>query len=115
MIIYTVNAVEEIKVKRTWKERLFSFPWRPFQKIRIEKKPTIFQVGAMLLVHPVFESQYRKEIEEFNNLMEHPVLFGNRLNKEFYLETVKISENPYSSFYRGQIWKDPQSLFDVSS
>jgi len=115
MIIYTVNAVEEIMVKRTWKERLFSLPWRPFQKMRIEKKPTILQVGAMLLVHPVYESRYRKEIEAFNNFIEFPVLFGNRLKNELEIETVKISKYPYSSFYQGPIWKDPQFLTHASS
>lgn len=115
MIIYTVNAVEEIMVKRTWKERLFSIPWNPFRKMRIEKKPTILQVGAMLLVHPVFESRFKKEIEAFDNFIELPVLFGDRVKNELEIETVKISEYHYSNFYQGPIWKDPQCLFDASS
>ena len=38
------RCVERIEVRRTWKERLFSLPWRPFQAIRTEEIPAIYEV-----------------------------------------------------------------------
>jgi len=93
MIIYTVNAVEEVKEKRTWKERLFSLPWRPFQKMKVVKKPSIFQVGGMMLVHPIFESRFKKELEDMNRALEFPILFENLIDENAERETVLISAN----------------------
>lgn len=62
-IRYSNNAVEYIDEVRTWKERLFSFPWRPLQKTKKVAKPTIYKIGSFFLVHPVF----KREISEIFN------------------------------------------------
>jgi len=41
------------KEKRTWRERLFSFPWNPFQahKIIIERKPNVLVDSCMRVIY----------------------------------------------------------------
>lgn len=56
------------EINRTWKERLFSWPWRPFKKtkiiIRYEPIKTIYSDGNKLIMHPevfrVFREEYLK-------------------------------------------------------
>jgi hypothetical protein len=75
MIQYTINAVEKVEVERSWKERLFSLPWRPFEKKKIIDKPTIFVVGETIIAHPVFKSRLdeheKKFREELNSKGHH--------------------------------------------
>lgn len=39
-------------VRRTWKERLFSLPWRPFRQMNVVDSQKIYQVGDQLIVSP---------------------------------------------------------------
>lgn len=43
-IIESTYCVEEVEVERTMKERLFSWPWRPWVKNRTDTIPAIFHV-----------------------------------------------------------------------
>ena len=54
-----VNNPEHVEQKRTWKERLFTLPWRPFKKT---KTLTIFPplknyylIGNTILCHPAMK------------------------------------------------------------
>ena len=58
-IIWSVNAVEEIKIKRSWKERLFSLPWRPFVKNKISYNPIILQIGNKIIAHPSYKGKLK--------------------------------------------------------
>lgn len=53
---------------RTWKERLFTRPWKPFKKTRtiVPKVPmkSIFKTpDGMLIMHPSLAAQLRRQIE----------------------------------------------------
>lgn len=49
-IVQSRFVPETILVKRTWKERLFSFPWRPRQKMR--EAPGVYVIGGVIYCHP---------------------------------------------------------------
>ena len=54
------------EIPRTWKERLFSWPWRPWQATRIVTtyEPTMYRIGwpsPHILAHPAFKT----ELESF--------------------------------------------------
>ena len=54
------------EVERTWKDRLFSKPWRPFQKIKTEiytvpGKAQFDKENMILFVHP---EHYEKLMEQ---------------------------------------------------
>jgi hypothetical protein len=40
------------KVERTWKERLFTCPWKPWQRFRYEPDPLIYSFQGKLVMHP---------------------------------------------------------------
>ena len=50
-----------------------------------------------MLVHPIFESRFKKELEDMNSALEFPILFGNFIDENAECETVLISadENIY--------------------
>ncbi len=54
--------------KRTWKERLFSIPWRPWithKTIQVPNyKPIMFRIGNVFYYHPSFESQIKEMINK---------------------------------------------------
>ncbi len=56
-IFYNINVVSEEIVKRTWKERLFSLPWKPFLKTKTIIKPAIYQVGNDIIAHPFYKDK----------------------------------------------------------
>ena len=69
-IIYSLYACdpEYELVNRTWRERLFTRPWRPFQKKKKVLKnlnPQAFLVNDMLIAHPIFERQ----LEEYSGIL----------------------------------------------
>lgn len=43
-IIESMQAIETIEVERTWKERLFSWPWRPWVANKAEHRPAIYRM-----------------------------------------------------------------------
>lgn len=62
LIIWSENAIQARKVERSWAERLFSFPWRPFKKFDVFWEPAIFSVGNRLIVHPNFKEIIKKQM-----------------------------------------------------
>ena len=53
------------KVRRTWRDRLFTRPWRPWQADRVEPvyepDPNIYEIGHGLFTgHPVTIAKVRK-------------------------------------------------------
>ena len=54
---YSIRAANKNIVDRTWKERLFSLPFRPFEKTKIVYEPTIWFLGNTLLVHPTLKQK----------------------------------------------------------
>jgi len=61
-------------VDRTWKERLFSFPWKPFKKTKpvTKAKPLMFRAGDKLIYHPSLRYQLEESIDSFNYMNNHP-------------------------------------------
>jgi len=45
------------EVTQTWKERLFSWPWRPFKKTRTVPSATAVMWGNTLILHPVMANK----------------------------------------------------------
>lgn len=45
---------ETITVSRSWRERLLSWPWRPWQSTRSERIPSdvIYHMDGKMLMHP---------------------------------------------------------------
>lgn len=54
---------------RGWKERLFTWPWCPWQKTRTYMAPTqvpsrqVYQVGNTLVMHPVLLEEIKDQLE----------------------------------------------------
>ena len=44
-VYYTPYATKEETVTRTWKERLFTRPWRPWQRDKLQTQPAIYRVN----------------------------------------------------------------------
>lgn len=61
---------EPYEVERTFKERWFSFPWRPFRKTKIvtPKVPDdrVVQMGDTLMMHPVVAKAFREQLQQQN-------------------------------------------------
>lgn len=50
-------------VKRTWKERLFTFPWKPFLKEKTEYEPKGFLfMGEAIVSYQTYE-KLKKELD----------------------------------------------------
>lgn len=60
----TVNKVYE--VPRTWKERLFTWPWRPLQttrtEVRTEPSDQIVRMGDTIFCHPSIADKIRESL-----------------------------------------------------
>ena len=65
---YLVVADGTRTVRRTWGERLFSRPWRPFKATKEETvyRPddSIYRVGQMLVCHPVTARKLKAALEK---------------------------------------------------
>jgi hypothetical protein len=60
--VIIVNSLYETipqTVNRTWKERLFTFPWRPLQttKTVYTQKPAAYSYGGVIYAHPSLAAQ----------------------------------------------------------
>jgi hypothetical protein len=57
-------------VKRTWVERLFSWPWRPWQKWKAIQVPSdeMIGVGSTFFVHPAIYNNILKMTKEIANV-----------------------------------------------
>ena len=65
VIISTAALEEVIKIrKRTWRERLFTIPFRPFKKLitYLISRPCMYFVGEVLLVHPSLKTLLSESI-----------------------------------------------------
>lgn len=51
-------------VDRTWKERLFSLPWNPLQKVKAVYSPTAYRIGNVVFVSPKTFVKLQKELEQ---------------------------------------------------
>lgn len=76
-VIYDPLACKDVqvKVKRTWRERLFTRPWQPWKSYRREtkKEPAIFVLRQfsflgtyqrVVVAHPSFQSQIAEMFRE---------------------------------------------------
>jgi hypothetical protein len=64
-IIESLSCTIEETVIRTWKERLFSWPWKPFKKFKTITKPNegYFSCGDTIVCHPQFARKLREALE----------------------------------------------------
>lgn len=46
--------------ERTWKERLFTLPWKPMQKVEIIHHPYMAIVNGDLYAHPLLKAQLER-------------------------------------------------------
>ena len=72
----SMSAVElcgtkPMDVKRSWKERLFSLPWRPWithKTIQVPNyKPAMFRVGDMIIYHPALKKSIENSVIDWNS------------------------------------------------
>lgn len=60
-VIWSEYVIRVEKEPRTWKERLFSWPWRPWQKHRIVEYPSICLLTIngcrQIVAHPSFQGK----------------------------------------------------------
>lgn len=54
-----------VEVERTWKERLFSWPWRPLRKTRFVEVASdeVFQYENKVVMHPATFAKLQKELK----------------------------------------------------
>lgn len=70
LILVNANLVtrEPEEVKRTWKERLTTFPWRPWENTKIEPvdRPSkeIIRHGNRLIMHPIVYEELKRQRDE---------------------------------------------------
>lgn len=61
------NPTKPETIKRSWKERLFSLPWRPWVKTKVIRvpnyKPAIYRVGNRFIYHPALKAEIMKAVE----------------------------------------------------
>lgn len=70
---FMTEAGEPYEVRRTWKERLFTRPWRPFKATKmivpqVPQKEILVWRGAgglAMIMHPVVASNLRKLMRSF--------------------------------------------------
>lgn len=48
-------------VNRTWKERLFSLPWKPWAKTKVIKEPCIYETPYGIVAHTCFQKELEGE------------------------------------------------------
>lgn len=62
-----LTKTEECFLRRTWRERLFTWPWRPWRatrKIFIQvPDPNFYVVGDMVLCHPAMARELRERLD----------------------------------------------------
>lgn len=62
---------EPIKVVRSWKERIFSLPWRPLKRAKIVvskvPNPNVYRYKDYMVMHPDIAKQLREHIKDNYN------------------------------------------------
>lgn len=77
-IYYTLNAVESHIENRTWKERLFTTPWKPFKKYKVIHTPAILNFGDQILVHPSLKAKFEWQMSQ-QKLQTDPSLLASQM------------------------------------
>jgi len=54
------------KVTRSWRERLFTLPWRPLQSFVYKPSPLIYEFNGKLVMHPKTYQQFVEGLEKMN-------------------------------------------------
>ena len=65
-------AGKPYRVKRTWRERLFTKPWKPLWRYRtivpqVPRKEIFMAPGNLAIMHPVIAMKLKEEIGRRNN------------------------------------------------
>ena len=72
-VIYSTEALKTIYTKRTWKDRLFGWPWQPWKTSKEVKKPTMYLSTTdtslllnrkVIIAHPTFQAAIEKELDK---------------------------------------------------
>lgn len=58
-----------IKVKRSWKERLFERPWKPFKKYKEVENETALVFSGVIMVSYLKFAQIEKELLNSNRVI----------------------------------------------
>lgn len=79
-IYYTPHATRDVTVTRPWKERLFTRPWHPWHRYKVEPHPAIYLVNipshrfrrlrrfpprqcTIVIAHPSFQNEIQEALE----------------------------------------------------
>jgi hypothetical protein len=72
-IVQSLHAVVKTDAQRSWKERLLTWPWRPWRATKVRRKPAAFTIDEealgiyggrrYMLVHPSLVEQLRQQTE----------------------------------------------------
>lgn len=63
-------TLERVEVKRGWRERWFSLPWRPLQMVKIEQRQVpdthlyVDKVNMVISAHPVMVERLGRALDE---------------------------------------------------
>jgi hypothetical protein len=66
-IIIDKHISDYDSVKRTWKERLFSLPWRPWVKMKSVHAPKVYKTGDTIICSPKTEANIRASLNPQRN------------------------------------------------
>ena len=80
------NSYEVQIIKRSWRERLWSWPWRPWVVTKVFHKPAMYQIGNTIVAHPSLMSQIR-DAEQ----CVHPLAVTGQEAMQNYLRTTDVS------------------------
>jgi DNA-directed RNA polymerase subunit RPC12/RpoP len=56
-IQYSPHTYTYKTVNRSWKERLLTWPWRPWIKTKTIKEPGIYQMGNTIIAHTSYQGE----------------------------------------------------------
>jgi len=65
-VVTDINMVDTETVKRTWRERLLSFPWHPQAAYKTITKPKqeAWIMGNKIVCHPAMWDEIKKQLTE---------------------------------------------------
>lgn len=65
-IVTSLALTKSSTVRRSWRERLFSWPWQPLRSVRTIQIPdrTVYFIGDTIHCHPAVLSQLQAELKE---------------------------------------------------
>jgi sporulation protein YlmC with PRC-barrel domain len=88
--IVTSKWITDTKeVKRTWKERLFTVPWRPLKKTKTVVVPSdkVYMMGDIVVCHPVMESRLQEALA--NDLVSCGFILGLKRTNDTDSQVVR--------------------------